>query len=92
MKNLQAKRNEEQAPATTNKPLSGFMNSTCCVSFATESTSSPSRPFSFSLRRLTESKVARCGDEAKLLHWCDRPHDEKLKLNRMMNNSRPHNC
>jgi hypothetical protein len=47
VKNLEEKRNGEQA---SNKSRIGFMNSTCCVSFATESSSSPppsSHPSSF---------------------------------------------
>lgn len=97
MRNLEVKK--ERRTTTNNK--NSFVISTCCVSFATES-SSLSSPIQFlSPRLLTELKrKINIKSHNKLLTMernsfsfivkC--PHNEKLKINRMMsNNSRPHN-
>lgn len=71
---------EERARGTSNN--NGFMNSTCCVSFATESSSSAIAH--------SASFITQC-ERNSFTFWL-RPHDEKLKINRMMNNSHPHSC
>lgn len=67
--------------------------------FATESSSSflAHSVFIFLLRLLTESKITRCKSKNKnSFSFCVIAHmnssDEKFKINRMMNNSHPHNC